>query len=139
MKIENEIKGLKNILQCKEEIKVIQKRSIVTGISCFVIGVSIITLLILFVVKESTNLTTYFLFSFGGIFIAISYVKYTEKVGLKLIADYFDYEKVKKRLTELNVKPEDQVTKADSPYKTVSHFLVWLLIGATLVFFKNYV
>lgn len=137
MKTKNEIKGLQNILQCSEELSIIKKRSVVTGVFFFLTGVGIITLLIFFVIKDIEKISYYFLFIVSGILIAMSYVKYTEKMGIDFISNYFDYDKVKNRLTELGIRPEDQLSKAGSPYKTIIHFLAWLLIGIAIAFIRN--
>jgi len=137
MKTKNEIKGLQNILQCSEELETIKKRSLVTGIFFFLVGVGIITHLIFFVIKDVEKVSHYFLFIVSGILIAMSYVKYTEKIGIDFISNYFDYDKVKSRLTELGIKPEEQLSKTASPYKTIIHFFVWILIGISIAFIKN--
>ena len=137
MNNKNEIKALQSILLCSNSLNEIKKGSLVSGMFYLLAGIGIIALLLLVIIKDLEKISHYFLFGLSGFLLALAYVKYTEKVGIEFIANYFDYNKVKNRLLELDVESEELMVKVDSPYKNIVHYLAWAAIGIVILVIKN--
>jgi hypothetical protein len=70
----------------------------------------------------------------------MAYVKYTEKIGVLLISNYFDIEKIRGRLIELNNDADIQPPKSVSLLKIIFTVTLWLILGLTITFmYKKYV
>lgn len=133
MKINNEVKGLQRLLLCSNESETLAKNSRISAIIFLLIGLATITLLTFVVVKDG-RISTYFLFATSGGFLAMAYVKYVENIGILLISKYIDLEKINIRLGELDVEPNIEPLKAESPLKWLANFAVWIVIGIVITY-----
>jgi len=133
MKISNEVKVLQGLLLISEERETLAKNSLISAIIFLLIGVALFSFLAFFVMKDG-RYALYFLFVGSGAFLAMAYVKYTEKIGVHLLSKYIDIEKVYIRLRELNEEPDNEMLKVESPFKWLANFVLWLVIGLVITY-----
>jgi len=64
----------------------------------------------------------------------MAYVKYTEKIGFELLANYIDLEEINARMSELNIKQDEKEPKIEPPIKKLIHLAIWIIVGFVSTF-----